>query len=514
MAAVVAEQEIGGHAEPGVLRRPLKSGARRTRPAERMALGLGLSALSALLATWSFPPYGLWPLTFVAWVPMLVAQHHVLPRRQGWLAVAVGIGGYCAGYLHGIIGVGFAWWVIWIPVAGGLAAGLGAAAERRRQEAGGYALFIIAFPLAWAAGEFLRGFVPGVGTQGYVAYALFREPWLLQPISIVGTSALNLLILLVNWTIGLAVLVALDRMRTHPSRFISIRVLTTSTVVSAGLAGLWLAASLCMFRVDPPTVTVAALQPGLHTPGPVDLHRDVAQTRMAGKAGAKLVVWQEGTLWFRPQGTALAAQLSALARQNHVYLVIGYRFVTRHGQHNDTTVIAPSGRYLGVYGKQHPAVMFADDQTSLDAGSMPVYRTPFGRLATMICFDADFTDTARSAAIHGAQILAVPSQDPAGDAMKHYGLLVFRAIENRLTVVKGEFSYDSVVIDPYGRILAAAVAPQGRRATVLARVPLGSGKSPWVSFGDLWGWLIVAAAVTAMIGTAVVARRKAAPCVP
>lgn len=474
-------------------------GAPRSRQAPRLVFGLTLAALSALLGTWAFPPYGLWPLIFVAFVPMLVAQHHVLPRRWGWVAVGIGIGGYYAGYLHGVVGGGFAWWGACIPLAVALVAGVGAIADRPLQEASGYVRFVVAFPLGWAAAEFLRGFVPALGTQGWVAYALFREPQLLQPVSVVGTSALNLLIFVVNWTIALAVLVALDRMRSQPRRLISTRVLVVSGLVCALALGVWVSSSLFMFRADPPTVTVAAIQPGIHTPGPVDLSRDIAQTRLAASEGAKLVVWQEGTLWFEPQGTPVGAELSGLSRHSHIYLVVGYKFVTARGQHNDATVIAPSGRYLGVYGKQHPAIMFGDDRTSVGAGTMPVYQTPFGRLATMICFDADFTDTARSAALHGAQILVVPTWDWKGLAPKHNGPLVFRAIENRLTIVKGEFSYDSVVIDPYGRILASAIRPEGGEATVVAKVPAATGKTPLVSLGNLWGWLIVAGAVSTLV---------------
>src|SRR5215467_13914983 len=81
----------------------------------RLAAGLGLAGLSALLGTWAFPPYGAWPLIFVAWVPMLVAQHGVLPRRWGGLAPGIGIGGYYGGYIYGVLGPGFAWWVLAIP---------------------------------------------------------------------------------------------------------------------------------------------------------------------------------------------------------------------------------------------------------------------------------------------------------------------------------------------------------------------------------------------------------------
>ncbi|HEY1831079.1 MAG TPA: nitrilase-related carbon-nitrogen hydrolase [Acidimicrobiales bacterium] len=471
--------------------------------AARMALGLVLAGLSGLLATWSFPPYGVWPLVFVAWVPMLVAQYRVLPRRWSWMAVAIGIGGYVAGYLHGVIDPSFAWWVACLPLVVALAAGLGAIGARKFDESTGYAFFVFTFPLIWSAFEFLRGFAPGIGTQGYLAYTLFKEPWLLQPVSVLSVNALNLLILVVNWTIGLGVLMLLERRRPWGSRLISRRVMAVSGIFGAVAAGAWVCASLLMFQADPPTVTVAAIQPGLPGPGSVnagrnhteDLSRDIAQTRLAAQEGAKLVVWQEGTLTVDPRHNPIGAELSQLARDTHVYLVVGYRFVTAQGQHNDATVISPSGRYLGVYGKQHPALMFAADQQSVDAGTMPVYQTPFGRLATMICFDADYTNTARSAALHGAQIVAVPSEDPQGDTTKHYGLLVFRAIENRLTMVKGEFAYGSTIIDPYGRILASAITPQGSAATLLVKVPVGSGHSPLVELGNLWGWLIVAGAI-------------------
>jgi apolipoprotein N-acyltransferase len=461
----------------------------------RVVVGLALAGLSALLATWAFPPYGIWPLIFVAWVPMLVAQHRVLPRRWAWVAVAIGIGGYYAGYLHGVIDPSFAWWVACIPLVVALAAGLGAIGDRNFEQATGYAFFVFTVPLIWTAGEFLRGFAPGIGTQGYVAYALFKEPWLLQPVSVLSVNALNLLILVVNWTIGLGVLMLLERWRPRRSRLISRRIMAVSGIFCAVAAGVWVCASLLMFQADPPTVTVAAVQPGSHTPGAVDLSRDITQTRLAAREGAKLVVWQEGILRVDPHDNPIGPELSQLARDTHVYLVVGYRLMTARGQLNDATVISPSGQYLGVYGKEHPALMFAQDQGSVDAGSMPVYQTPFGRLATMICFDGDYTDTARSAALHGAQIVAVPSQDPQGDSTKHYGVFVFRAIENRLTIVKGEFSYASAIIDPYGRILASAITPQGARATVLVKVPIGSGHSPLVDLGNLWGWLIVAGAV-------------------
>ncbi len=43
--------------------------------AGRFALGIFLSALSGLMLLLSFPPYGLWPLVWVGFIPYLVAQY-------------------------------------------------------------------------------------------------------------------------------------------------------------------------------------------------------------------------------------------------------------------------------------------------------------------------------------------------------------------------------------------------------------------------------------------------------
>src|SRR5512144_2911288 len=57
--------------------------------AVRFALGVRLSALSGIMLLMSFPPYGLWPLAWVALVPVLFAQYRLLPRKWSSLAVAL-----------------------------------------------------------------------------------------------------------------------------------------------------------------------------------------------------------------------------------------------------------------------------------------------------------------------------------------------------------------------------------------------------------------------------------------
>ena len=219
-------------------------------------------------------------------------------------------------------------------------------------------------------------------------------------------------------------------------------------------------------------------------------------TRQAARDGARIVVWPEMAIEGDPQTTNTAA-FRRLAAETNAYLALGYLVqVTERVWRNEATVLAPDGQFLGVYGKDHP-VTFAGE-SSPTRGTYPVYDTPLGRLGTIICYDLDFTDTARKITRNGAQLILVPSHDWPAIGTKHYTHLVLRAVENRVSMVKADNSgNDSVIIDPYGRIIAAALTPGGDSTgrAVVADVPLGTGQSLAVRLGDWSGWIALAGMV-------------------
>ncbi|HEX6304529.1 MAG TPA: nitrilase-related carbon-nitrogen hydrolase [Anaerolineales bacterium] len=141
-----------------------------------------------------------------------------------------------------------------------------------------------------------------------------------------------------------------------------------------------------------------------------------------------------------------------------------------------------------MFSKDHPTVFLGETHTSL--GVYPVYDTALGRLATIICYDLDFIDTARKMARNGAQIIAAPSLDGPSLAVQHYAMAVFRAIENRVTIIKSDSSgSDSVIVDPYGRILASAITPEGGEAVLVTDAPLGTVDTLTVRLGDWVSWI-------------------------
>jgi len=214
------------------------------------------------------------------------------------------------------------------------------------------------------------------------------------------------------------------------------------------------------------------------------------QTREAAEQGARLIVWPEGGFTWDPQVDD-TLDFTGLAAETDAYLTLGYVVFEENGFRNEATVLTPQGEYLGVFGKDHPVVF--GGETSLTRGTYPVYDTSLGTLATVICYHIDYTDTTRKMAAQGAQLIGVPSNDWGSIADKHFTHAVFRAVENRVAVVKADGGFDSAIIDPFGHILELASFPEGGEATLVADVRIGDGKGTISTrFGDWTGWLALA----------------------
>jgi apolipoprotein N-acyltransferase len=487
-------------------------------PLSRILLGLALAVTSAAMLVLAFPPHHLWPLIWIAFVPLLLAQYRVLPPPWAALAPAVAYGGWMGVYFTQIFGLGRGAWYMqaWPLIVAALAFVMGRG-DRPFHERTGYRWFVPQGAVAWVGLEMIRSFVPALGTWAFVGYPLWAQTWLLQPLSVFGIYGLDLLIMLVNFALAqaalalcgrvtvrsgieaLAGLVVDARNRLKP-RFHQIRWRGWLAATGLLLAG-WIGLSLALLAAEPDmarTVRVAAVQPNLPRPA----HRDTtttqearlaalaAGTREAAAQDAQFVVWPEMALGFDPQ-TTHTAELRGLAAETGAYLVIGYVLDDAAGFRNEGAVLAPDGRFLGVYGKAHPVVFFGEPR-GVNAGKFPTWGTPLGPLAAIICFDLNFTGPARRVAQAGAQLIAVPSLDGPTLARIQVTQLVFRAIENRTAMVKADSAYDSAIIDPYGRILASTATPTGAAAVLAADAPLGAADAPYTRLGDWVGWLCLA----------------------
>jgi len=290
----------------------------------RIGIGVLLSGVSAAFLTLSFPPYSLWPLIWVAFIPMLVAQFRVLPPRISSLASAIAIGGWLGTYLTPIF-AGSGLTITWLPLLVAVISYLTDHGVRAFHERTGYCWFVSCGALNWVGFEMLRGFIPIMGTWGFVANTLYGQPWLIQPVSIFSIFGLGLLIMSVNFGLALGTLFLFDQRWKLDPGIPPLAGLAVRNWILGVLVALlaWTGLSLALFRAPTtPKIRAAALHYDAGVPwSAVDKFSDL--TRQATRDGARIIVWPEMAIEGDPQATN-AGYFRRLAAATDAYLVLGY----------------------------------------------------------------------------------------------------------------------------------------------------------------------------------------------
>ncbi len=229
------------------------------------------------------------------------------------------------------------------------------------------------------------------------------------------------------------------------------------------------------------------------------LAQGIALIREAKAKGADYVLTPEVSNMMQENRKALFAQLATeaddlslkayrdLARELQIYLHIGSLALkaTPERAVNRSFLIAPDGGIVASYDKIH---MFDIDleggesyreSANYQAGETAVITDlPWGRLGLTICYDVRFPALYRALAEAGATFISVPAAFTRRTGEAHWHtLLRARAIENGCFIFaaaqggthenKRETYGHSLIIDPWGEILAEAGVEPG---VVLAKI--------------------------------------------
>jgi len=109
------------------------------------------------------------------------------------------------------------------------------------------------------------------------------------------------------------------------------------------------------------------------------------------------------------------------------------------------------------------------------------------RLAVLICFESFFPEQARDYVRRGADFLVVITNDGWFGPTMPYGharMAVFRAIENRISVVRSANTGISMTIDPYGRVGSASAL--NAEAVLVDSLPSRTGESFYLKHGPVF----------------------------
>lgn len=207
----------------------------------------------------------------------------------------------------------------------------------------------------------------------------------------------------------------------------------------------------------------------------------LANTHRAARAGAKIVLWSETAATTTPQGRAAVLDKAAMAaRQEGIYLdvTLGEQF-----SRNQTFLIGPDGKIKWHYMKTHP--VFLMEPVPAGKTPVPTLVTPFGTIANIICFDADFPPLAR---VH-TNIMLVPGVDwPQIGRWHTLNMARLRAIENGYALFRMAFNSQSAAFDRYGRVLATQDTTSPVSHIMYAQVPSDGTPTLYNMIGDTFAW--------------------------
>jgi apolipoprotein N-acyltransferase len=500
---------------------------------------IGLAALTGLLLALSFPRPGLAILAWVAFIPLLVVTRQEPVRRVFRLAFLSGFVAYCGifywlnivmityGKLPPAVSI-----FLSLVMAAYLALYVAAAfALARRAEESGIPR-VVGLPLFWVALEYLRALLLTGFPWASLGYSQFRTLPLIQIADLTGVYGLSFLIILAN-----VVLFRIVRgvRGVGDERY----PLAAALFLTALLAG---CISYGFVRMNGPEngtlVKVALAQGNI----PQDVKWDPAfqestvaiyerLSRQGAGRGWDLVVWPESSLPFYFQSEPLySRRITSLAAELKTALVVSSPALEGSGSElrllNSAYLIGPDGSSLGRADKVH-LVPFGEyvplarllpfvHKMVEGIGDFSPGRVitplvaPFGKLGVLVCFEGIFPEISRAYVQKGAQLLVNITNDAwfgnSSAPYQHLSMTVFRAVENRVPLVRAANTGITAIIDSQGHI--RGMTGLFREGLLSGEIRLGGATPFYTRYGDLFAWLCLLGALAACLAPVVKLRRR------
>lgn len=480
-----------------------------------------LSAASGTLLGLAFPYTSLWPLAWVALVPLFVAL-----RGRSWA------GGGGLGFVFGLFlyGITLRWaaeldphagWVLWglfvfieslVPALLGIVVALlsrGPVADPLRP---------LAITASYTLMEWLRTKGAYSLTWSEISYSQLPSGFIVQMADITGGLGVGFMVALANASLAELWCWRRDSPGISPPPPLRRALLLHAAFIGACLV--YGAARLATLPAPSGEgVVVACVQPNVDPREKWDPARfnrviqtlDEATGRAAAQ-GARLVVWPETAI---PRAVledaVMLPWVQGLARNHHVNILVGSTDHSPQGQPQNTaflmtdqgqvdgryakTHLVPFGEYLplrSVFEKIPPFDTIGD----LVPGDRPfVFKTPSLRFGTLICFESTFPDLCREMVAGGAQALVVITNDGwfnhTSAAEHHLAMSSMRAIEQRMWVVQCGNTGISAFIDARG--VARGKTDLFVKAETLGTISPSDGNTLYQRSGNAFAYLVALA---------------------
>nr|WP_320010342.1 apolipoprotein N-acyltransferase [uncultured Desulfobulbus sp.] len=480
------------------------------------------SLFSAFLLALAMPgKIGWWPLLFIALVPLLWVALFARPGRSALAGLVFGLAYHLALMYWILIVLGrYGGLPLWVTLPALLLLSLYMAlypaffcwllarvAGRSWHRERSIAPLVWGAPVIWVGLEYIKG----VAFSGFpwmdLGYGLFSQPKLIQAADLGGHHLISFTLVLCN-----ALLVALiDRQR----RTVRWGVQSERRLLIAAIAFLVFIGGYSMVRYQVVrTIAHRSLQAQVAVvQGNIDQslkwspERKMStvatyierSTQATSGQNTELVVWPETALPFYPQEDPLMFEVAKFTSKSNVWLLTGAPLYTIKpdpsgkpsvNYYNGALLLGPDGKLHGTHAKQHlvpfgeyvpfreylpflePLVETAGnftpgtDKKPLQLGVM--------HLGVLICYESIFPEIAHASVLAGANLLVNMTNDAwygrSSAPYQSLAMAVFRAVENKRSLIRSANTGISGFIDPLGRVISQTALFE--EDALVARVPM------------------------------------------
>ncbi len=506
-----------------------------------------LACASGLLYPLSFPAFDLGVLAWFAWVPLHLAVEYVSPGRAfrvGWLAGTLAF----TGSMFWVITAMNVYGKVPLPIASlvmlllTIYLGLYVAVY-----AGGLAWIRATFPtlgflpapFLWVSLELIRTYFLSGVPRALFGYSQYQWLPIIQLADHFGVYGVSFLLVLVNAALAETIIWGIKAYRGF-----QIRAFPWPSCVAAaagfGVALLYgttllTAAEHTLAR----TLSVGVVQPNIEQAQKWDVafRQDTMERYARLTAGLgddlDLIIWPEAATPFifemEPHYRGLLSDMASRARAP---LLFGSPALRRYADGrpfllNSAYLLATDGQILGRYDKQHlvpfgeyipfhHSLLFFLDKLvegigDFEAGpgstlllfkprekvpplagaaTVPDFHVKFG---VVICYEVIFPNLVRQFAANGADFMVTITNDawfgPSSAPYQHFGMVVFRAVENRVAFARAANTGISGFIDPYGHISrqSSIFTQEAMKETIT----VGHQQTFYAQYGDLFAYACV-----------------------
>jgi apolipoprotein N-acyltransferase len=497
-----------------------------------------LSIFSGILLFASFPPFGVPFLVWIALIGLLI----LIPGLRVWQSFFLSLVGgmvFFIGIFDWILEVaGYTYLhhailAIYLGTYFGIF-GLAVSFISRRS---GPAMALFSAPFIWVSLEYIRSnFFFLALPWGLLAHSQYQNPLAIQTASVAGTYGVSFLIVMANSALAALVLLASKHFN---YRFLKISKASSQCGFSAVLVMAVVLLSTTLFyghaKISQPTegrkINLSLVQANIEQEKKwnpryagyiMQTHAEL--TREAANDHPDLIVWPEAaTPRSINRDPNISTKIRKLVNETQTPLLLGSSLAAKfkkedqkregrlknsailifpknssaENQHYDKISLMPFGEYLphedtipwslikaGAIGHYLPGTEYT------------VFQLPKGRFSVTICWENLFSDLVRQFVKEGAQfIVNITNEAWFGDTAAPYQFLsmsVFRAVENRVYIVRCANTGISCFIDPCGRVVDRVKDENGRdvfvRGVVTGPVVPLESVTIYTRYGDWFIW--------------------------